>query len=70
MGLVGLSNVLKWMLRAHRDAMLGLLLGILLGSVFGIWPFDASTSLVEGTVGASLAIAGFALTILISRIRS
>ncbi len=39
-GIVGLSNLLKYLLRKHKDATLGVLLGMLLGSVIGLWPFD------------------------------
>lgn len=39
-GIVGLSNLLKFLLRKHKDATLGVLLGMLLGSVLGLWPFD------------------------------
>lgn len=39
-GIVGLSNLLKFLLKKHKDATLGVLLGMLLGSVLGLWPFD------------------------------
>ncbi len=39
-GIVGLSNLLKYLLRRHKDVTLGVLLGMLLGSVLGLWPFD------------------------------
>lgn len=38
-GIAGLSNLLKWLLHRHEKVTLGLLLGILLGSVLGLWPF-------------------------------
>lgn len=38
-GVVGLSNLLKWLLRRWESATLGFLLGLLLGSVLGLWPF-------------------------------
>lgn len=39
LGIVGLSNLLKWLLRRWESATLGFLLGLLLGSVLGLWPF-------------------------------
>lgn len=66
--LVCLSNVLKWMLRRHEKPTLGLLLGILLGSVVGIWPFDATSHAADYAVGALLALAGFVFTALVARI--
>jgi len=38
-GIVGLSNLLKVLLRRYEKATLGFLLGLLLGSVLGLWPF-------------------------------
>lgn len=66
--LIVASNFLKWMLRNHPQPLLGLLLGILLGSVVGLWPFDASTGLGEIAVATSLAGAGFFSTYLLSRV--
>ncbi len=39
-GVVGVSNLLKWLLNRHRKATLGALLGLLLGAVVGLWPFQ------------------------------
>lgn len=39
-GIVGLSNLLKYLLNRHKAVTLGVLLGMLLGSVMGLWPFD------------------------------
>ncbi|GJM26360.1 MAG: hypothetical protein DHS20C16_27750 [Phycisphaerae bacterium] len=44
-GIVGLSNLLKYLLRKHKDVTLGVLLGMLLGSVIGLWPFDKTPQL-------------------------
>jgi putative membrane protein len=43
-GIVALSNVLKWLLRRYHRATVGVLLGILLGSVIGLWPFNKAPS--------------------------
>ena len=39
-GIVGVSNLLRWLLRHHEKATLGVLLGLLLGAVVGLWPFQ------------------------------
>lgn len=38
-GIIGLSNILKFLLHRHARPTIGVLLGILLGSVLGLWPF-------------------------------
>jgi putative membrane protein len=40
-GVVGVSNLLQWLLRRFEKATLGALLGLLLGAVVGLWPFQA-----------------------------
>ncbi len=70
LSLVVLSNLLKWMLRRYQQATLGMLLGILLGSVVGIWPFHEASHAVDYVTGAALAGGGFAATFLLSRINS
>ncbi len=64
--LVLLSNFLKWMLRRHEQPTLGVLLGLLLGSVVGIWPFDATSQPGDYALGLLLALAGFSFTALLS----
>lgn len=78
-GIVGVSSVLKWALAKHREATLGMLLGLLLGSVIGIWPFQRpvapdSRELVsyapEGTEIAAaigLILVGLIVTLAIDR---
>jgi len=39
-GVVGVSNLLKWLLSRFEKATLGALLGLLLGAVVGLWPFQ------------------------------
>ena len=50
-GVVGVSNLLKWLLANHEKATLGVLLGLLLGAVVGLWPFQAG---VEPTLGETI----------------
>lgn len=66
--LVFLSNLLKWMLHRHEKVTLGLLLGILFGSVIGIWPFEAGSLAGDYALGVPLAAAGFLCTSVLSRI--
>jgi putative membrane protein len=55
LGVVGVSNLVKFMLQRFEALTLGLLLGLLLGSVLGLWPFQQGTppevgSLIKGEV--------------------
>lgn len=47
-GVVVVSNVLRWLLHRYEKATLGVLLGLLVGAVVGLWPFQASVDPVEG----------------------
>lgn len=47
-GIVGVSNLLKWLLTRFERITLGVLLGLLLGAVVGLWPFQRG---VEPKVG-------------------
>ncbi len=49
-GVVGVSNVIKVCLQRYRRATLGVLLGLLLGAVAGLWPFQELTLLEDGSV--------------------
>ncbi len=55
-GVVGLSNLLKWLLATRAQETLGLLLGLLLGSVLGLWPFQAGQEPALGSVVKGAAI--------------
>ena len=39
-GVVVVGNLLQWLLKQHRQVTLGALLGLLLGSTVGLWPFQ------------------------------
>ena len=41
-GVVGVSNAVRWFLDRARQATLGVLMGLLLGAVLGLWPFKAA----------------------------
>ena len=47
-GVAGVSNLLRWLLQRFEKATLGALLGLLLGAVVGLWPFQAPTPPVPG----------------------
>lgn len=39
-GVVGVSNAVRWLLQHYSKVTLGALLGLLLGAVVGLWPFQ------------------------------
>jgi putative membrane protein len=41
LGVVGVSNLLRWLLDRYEKPTLGVLLGLLLGAVVGLYPFQA-----------------------------
>ena len=62
-GIVGVSNLLRWLLDRHRQATLGALLGLLLGAVAGLWPFQQPVepppgSIVQGQVVTEASLPG------------
>jgi putative membrane protein len=60
-GLVVVTNALRWLLKHHEKTTLGVLLGLLLGSVVGLWPFqkpiDEPTLLVDTTLKGQRVVA-------------
>ncbi|MFN3166285.1 MAG: DUF368 domain-containing protein [Phycisphaeraceae bacterium] len=49
-GVVGVSNLLRWLLHRYEKATLGTLLGLLVGAVVGLWPFQQTVEPREGQV--------------------
>lgn len=49
-GVIGVSNLLKWLLERFEKATLGALLGLLLGAVVGLWPFQQPVAPELGSV--------------------
>lgn len=47
-GVIGVSNLLRWLLHRYEKATLGVLLGLLVGAVAGLWPFQQSIDPSEG----------------------
>ncbi|MCA9510100.1 MAG: DUF368 domain-containing protein [Myxococcota bacterium] len=50
LGVVGVSNLLKWLLDRHAKPTLGALLGLLFGAVVGLWPFQTPVAPKPGDV--------------------
>jgi putative membrane protein len=49
-GVIGVSNLLKWLLHRYAKATLGALLGLLFGAVVGLWPFQQGEAVQIGDV--------------------
>lgn len=47
-GIVLLSNILRWLLGRFSRPTLGVLLGLLVGAVVGLWPFQEATEPIPG----------------------
>jgi len=47
-GVVGVSNLLRWLLKHYEKATLGVLLGLLVGAVVGLWPYQQTAEPQEG----------------------
>ena len=58
LGIAAVSNLLRWLLHRFRGATLGVLLGLLVGAVAGLYPFQQGESPREGDVlkGQSLVM--------------
>ena len=60
LGIVGVSNLLRWLLDCFAQPTLGALLGLLLGAVVGLWPFYVPAmpqpgDIIDGVVVTSTA---------------
>lgn len=47
-GIAGVSNLLKWLLKRFEAPTLGVLFGLLLGAVIGLWPFQEARPPIVG----------------------
>ena len=56
LGVALMSNLLRYLLHAHRAVTLGLLLGLLAGVVVGLWPFQEGAAPVPGTHVKGVAV--------------
>lgn len=50
LGVGGVSNLLRWLLHRFEKATYGVLLGLLVGAVLGLWPFQHGVPPEAGTV--------------------
>ncbi|MEM6993318.1 MAG: DUF368 domain-containing protein [Myxococcota bacterium] len=49
-GVVAVSNLIRWLLANHERSTLGVLLGLLVGAVVGLWPFQRGVAPAVGDV--------------------
>jgi uncharacterized membrane protein len=78
-GVVGVSNLVKLCLDRFPRATLGVLMGLLLGAVVGLWPFQAavgegerlayfSPTVLQAAASLGLVVVGFAVSATVCRI--
>ncbi len=74
LAVVGVSSLVQLLLRRQRSLILGFLLGLLTGAVFGLWPFSSEQSglvlpsLGQGMAALCLSITGLIVTSAIARL--
>lgn len=56
LGLGGVSVVLRWLLAKHRSITVGVLLGVLVGAIGGLWPFRKGVPPQPGDIIGGLTI--------------
>ena len=66
-GLIAVSNALKWLLERHEGPITAVLLGVLWGSVLPIWPYDADTTPLQYGLSVPAALIGFAAVYALTR---
>ena len=49
-GVAAVSNLIRWLLDRHERPTLGVLLGLLVGAVVGLWPFQRGVAPVVGDI--------------------
>jgi putative membrane protein len=55
-GIVGVSNALRWLLARYEKATLGVLLGLLLGAVVGLYPFQKAVAPETGFMDHGIVV--------------
>ncbi len=65
-GVVGVSHLLRWLLGRYEKATLGALLGLLLGAVVGLWPFQQNRApepgdMIDGRIVSAAGAADFSI---------
>ena len=72
-GLLGFSKILKYLFNNHRDATYTIMLGLVIGSIENVWPWNKSFSTEFSNLylflSISLVILGFVIVILLEKIK-
>ena len=72
-GLLGFSKILKYLFNNHRDATYTIMLGLVIGSIEKVWPWNKSFSTEFSNLylflSISLVILGFVIVILLEKIK-
>ena len=72
-GLLGFSRILKYLFNKHRDTTYTIMLGLVIGSIEKVWPwnksFSAELSNLNLLLSISLVILGFIIVVLLERIK-
>lgn len=72
-GLMGFSRILKYLFNKHRDTTYTIMLGLVIGSIEKVWPWNKSFSTELSNLNLflsiSLVILGFIIVVLLERIK-
>ena len=72
-GLLGFSKILKYLFNNHREATYTIMLGLVIGSIKNVWPWNKSFSTELSNLNLFLSIAlvilGFVIVILLEKIK-
>ena len=72
-GLLSFSKILKYLFNNHRDATYTIMLGLVIGSIENVWPWNKSFSTELSNLNLflsiSLVILGFVIVILLEKIK-
>ncbi len=72
-GLLGFSRILKYLFNKHRNTTYTIMLGLVIGSIEKVWPWNKSFSTelsnLNFLLSISLVILGFVIVILLERIK-
>ena len=72
-GLLGFSRILKHLFNKHRDTTYTIMLGLVIGSIEKVWPWNKSFSTELSNLNLflsiSLVILGFVIVVLLERIK-
>ena len=72
-GLLGFSRILKYLFNNHRDSTYSIMLGLVIGSIEKLWPWNKSFSVELSNfnlfLSISLVILGFVIVILLEKIK-